>query len=298
MKLNSFFKNSFSGYISVEDGSEIYFCTNKPHSTFENNEKVLVFNYGLVCSNEHWRYQLPYFDSLGYDIVIHDYRFHFQSKGRGGLSNCTFYNISSDLNNILNHLKVSSTVLLGHSMGVNICLEFAKNFPDKVTKMILMSGTVFPPHDVMFDTNAMEIITPLLADLKSKAPAVFDLIWRTSHLNPLAVKLTHDGGFNKDQVPEEMIKVYLEKVGELSVDLFLQLFSEMKKHNIISSLSNINIPSLIMGGDKDKVIPNHLQRILVDHLENSEMYIVKNGSHVPQWDFPETVNEVILDYLS
>ncbi len=296
--MNTFFKNSFSGYISVDDGSEIYYCTNKPHSTFEKRKNVLVFNYGLVCSNEHWRFQLPYFDSLGYDIIIHDYRFHFQSKGRGGLSNCTFYNISSDINSILEHLKVNSTILLGHSMGVNICLEFAKNFPDKVEKMILMSGTVFPPHDVMFDTNAMEIITPLIADLKNKAPAVFDLIWRTSHLNPLAVKLTHDGGFNKTQVPEKMIKVYLEKVGELSVDLFLQLFSEMKKHNIISSLSNINTPTLIMGGDKDKVIPNHLQRILVDHLENSEMYIVKNGSHVPQWDFPETVNEVILDYLS
>ena len=102
----------------------------------------------------------------------------------------------------------------------------------------------------------------------------------------------------QDQVPEEMIKIYLEKVGELSVDLFLQLFSEMKKHNIISSLGQINTPTLVMGGDKDKIIPNHLQRILLDHLKNAEMYIVKNGSHVPQWDFPETVNEVILDYLN
>lgn len=296
--MNHFFKNSFSGYLTVEDGSEIYFCTNKPHDSFEKKENVLVFNYGLVCSNEHWRYQLPFFDSLGFDIIIHDYRFHFQSKGRGGLTNCTFYNIAQDLNSIMDHLKVKSAALLGHSMGVNICLEYVKYFPSKVTKMVLMSGTVFPPHDVMFDSNAMEIITPLLADLKKKAPAVFDLIWRTSHLNPLAVKLTHDGGFNTNHVSEELIKVYLEKVGELSIDLFLQLFSEMKKHNIISSLSNIKTPSLIMGGDKDKVIPNHLQRILVEHLKNSEMYIVKDGSHVPQWDFPNTVNEVILDYLS
>lgn len=296
--MNSFFKNSYSGYVTVEDGSEIYFCTNKPHSSFNEKNNVLVFNYGLVCSNEHWRYQLPFFDNLGFDIVIHDYRFHFQSKGMGGLSNCTFYNISKDLDNVLENLGVKSSILLGHSMGVNVCLEYVKNYPKKTNKMILMSGTVFPPHDVMFDSNAMEIITPLLSDLKKKAPAVFDLIWRTSHLNPLAVKLTHDGGFNKSQVPEEMIKVYLEKVGELSIDLFLQLFSEMKKHNIISSLSNINTPSLIIGGDKDKVIPNHLQRILVEHLANSEMYIVKNGSHVPQWDFPETVNEVILDFIN
>ncbi len=282
----------------MEDGSEIYFCTNRPHKEFKNKRNVLIFNYGLVCSNEHWRYQLPYFDKLGFDIIIHDYRFHFQSKGKGGLTNCTFQKIANDLDSIINFLAPQSSILIGHSMGVNICLEYVKQHAEKVSKMVLMSGTVFPPHDVMFDTNAMEIITPLLADLKNKAPGVFDLIWRTSHLNPLAVNLTHDGGFNKSQVPKEMIKIYLEKVGELSVDLFLQLFNEMKRHNIISSLSQIKIPTLIIGGDKDKVIPNYLQRILLDHLDAAEIYIVKDGSHVPQWDFPETVNEIMLDYFT
>ncbi|MBH47968.1 MAG: hypothetical protein CME71_07325 [Halobacteriovorax sp.] len=293
----SFFKNSHSGYHDVRDGSQIYFCTNFPHKDFAKQDKVLVFNYGLVCSNEHWRYQLPYFDELGYKILIHDYRHHFMSKGAGGLSTCTFKNIASDLKEVISLLDIRSSILLGHSMGVNVCLEYARLWPDDVHSMILMSGTVFPPQDVMFDSNAMEILTPLLTELKGKAPGVFDLIWRTSHLNPLAVMMTHDGGFNKEKVNAEMIKLYLEKVGELSVDLFLQLFSEMKKHNIISSLGNIDVPSLIIGGDKDKVIPNYLQRILVDHLKNAEMYIVKDGSHVPQWDFPHTINEVISDFI-
>lgn len=295
--MTSFFKESYSGYHEVRDGSQIYFCTNQPHTSFKDCQDVLVFNYGLVCSNEHWRYQLPFFDELGYKVLIHDYRFHFKSKGTGGLSTCTFSNIAADLKEVITQLEIKSTKQIGHSMGVNICLEYAKMWPKEVTQMILMSGTVFPPQDIMFDTNAMEIITPLLTDLKNKAPGIFDLIWRTTHLNPLAVKITHGGGFNTDQVSEDMIRLYLEKVGELSADLFLQLFAEMKRHNIISSLGNIEVPTLIMGGDKDKVIPNYLQRILLDHLQNAEMYVVKDGSHVPQWDFPHTVNEVIYDFI-
>lgn len=282
----------------MRDQSEIYFCTNRPHQEFENQKDVLIFNYGLVCSNEHWRYQLPFFDKLGFKILIHDYRFHFSSKGKGGLSTCTFKNIAADLKEIFDHLKIKSAHQIGHSMGVNVCLEYARHWPQDMQKMALISGSVFPPHDVMFDSNVMEIVTPLLSDLKSKAPGIVDLIWRSTHLNPLAVKLTHQGGFNQQQVSSDLIKLYLEKVGELSADLFLQLFNEMKRHDIITHLDHIKTPTLIMGGDKDKIIPNYLQRILYENLENSEMYVVKEGSHVPQWDFPDTVNEVILDYLT
>lgn len=294
----NWFEHSHSGYLTVRDGSEIYFCTNKPHAEFIDATDVLVFNYGLVCSNEHWRHQLPFFDKLGYKVLIHDFRYHFKSKGTGGLGSCTFKNIAADLKEVCDHLGIKKTSQIGHSMGVNVCLEYARNWSSELNNLVLISGTVFPPQDVMFDSNIMGIVTPLLADLKSKAPSVFDLIWRTSHLNPLAVKLTHRGGFNQQQVPPEMIKVYLEKVGELSVDLFLQLFSEMKQHNIITELGNIKTPTLIMGGDKDQIIPNYLQRILIEHMPNADMYVVKDGSHVPQWDFPQTVNNVIYDFIA
>ena len=49
----------------------------------------------------------------------------------------------------------------------------------------------------------------------------------------------------------------------------------------------------VIGGDKDKVIPNYLQEILQTRLRNSKLYIVKNGSHVPQVDFPKNINERI-----
>src|SRR5690606_38756252 len=191
---NNWFKHSHSHYLKVRDQSEIYFCTNRPHAEFIDAENVLVFNYGLVCSNEHWREQLPYFDKLGYKILIHDFRHHFKSKGSGGIQTCTFNNIASDIKEIIDYLKIKSTNQLGHSMGVNICLEYAKLWAEDVKKMLLIPGTVFPPQDVMFDSNIMEIVTPLLSDLNVRAPAVFDLIWRTSHLNPLAVMLTHAGG--------------------------------------------------------------------------------------------------------
>lgn len=289
-------KDSLTNYYKTPDGEQIFYTTNFDPSS-ESNEQIIVFNYGLVCSNHHWSPQIEYFDSIGKKILIHDYRGHFHSTGDHKIENITFHNITSDLHGLLEKLKIKNVVMLGHSLGVNICLEFAKRFPEKVHKQILISGTSVPVFNVMFNTNLIDQIKPLLTKLFSSYPDAFNTFWKYSGWNPIIKKIIHAGGFNVDQVSDEFIEIYLNKIGQLGPDLFFQLFNEMNKHNILASVNNIKIPTLVMGGDKDKVIPNYLQRLLNKNLPDSKLYIVKNGSHVPQIDFPEYVNERILFFL-
>ncbi|MCR9205854.1 MAG: alpha/beta hydrolase, partial [Halobacteriovoraceae bacterium] len=163
--------------------------------------------------------------------------------------------------------------------------------------MVLISGTVLPPQDILFNTNWMDIIQPILETLLNKYPKLYKNIWKTGHLNPLATHLVHQGGFNTKKVPKDFIEFYLKKIGELSPEVFFQLLKQMKNHDIISRLEHIHTPALVMGGDKDQVIPNFLQNIISDSLPNARLYIIKDGSHVPQVDFHETVNERILIFV-
>ena len=71
----------------------------------------------------------------------------------------------------------------------------------------------------------------------------------------------------------------------------------MRAHKIVNHLGEIKIPSLVMGGDLDSVIPYFLQQTLYHQLPNAEIYLIKDGSHVPQVDFPESVNERILLWI-
>jgi pimeloyl-ACP methyl ester carboxylesterase len=176
-------------------------------------------------------------------------------------------------------------------MGVNICLEMAKRKTELVKSMILISGTVMPVNDVMFHTNIMEHLKPILHYGLSKYPKFYKQFWKLSGWNPLAKKLVHLGGFNTKEVPMEFIEIYLNRLGQLGPELFFHLLDEMSRHDIITHLSKITQPTLIVGGDNDKVIPNYLQKGLGQMILNSQIYIVKNGSHVPQVDFPELVNE-------
>lgn len=262
-----------------------------------SDKPVLVFNYGLVCNVEHWKHQLEYFDKLGFPIVFHDYRFHFKSGSTGTIRDCRFDFMVQDIEELCDHLNLNSVVMLGHSMGVNICLEFAYQLPSRCQALVLISGTVLPPQGIMFETNYMEFISPILQTLLERFPTPFQMIWKTGYQNPLATYLTHKGGFNVEKTPVEFVKTYLQRIGELKPELFFQLLEEMRNHKIINVLEEIKCPCLVMGGDKDSVIPFFLQETLESKLPNSDLYMIKDGSHVPQVDFPDSTNERILAFL-
>lgn len=283
-------------YFEVEDGVSIAYTTNFEAEDFNEDDILFVFNYGLVCSNEHWKYQVPYFDSNDIKILLHDYRFHHNSTGNDSVTSCTFDNISTDINKLVNHLGARKVLMLGHSMGVNISLEFAKRYPDMALGLVLISGTVVPPQNVLLDSNLADALLGYIKQLKITYPRIFEAYWTTQHINPLVFAAVHRGGFNIRRVSEDFVYSYIKNLSVLCPDLFFQLMDEMRDHNIANYVENMDTPALVIGGDQDHVIPSYLQRGLHDALKCSELYIVKDGSHVPQADFPSSVNERILQF--
>lgn len=287
------FKHHFH---KTRDSEQIFYSTN--YDTQKIKDGILVFNYGLVCSNFHYKFQIEYFHSLGYPIIIHDYRGHYQSSGKENLEELTLKNIAYDLNEILDKLEVKSCHLIGHSMGVNVCFEYAKYFQNRLTSMTLISGTLIPVHNIMLNTHITGPINTVMEAVLEKFPGEFKKLWKYTGWNPIVRKLVLQGGFNTKQVGDDFIETYLNKLGQLGPDLFIQLINQMQQHDLLAFIHKIKTPCLLIGGNRDKVIPNFQQRMLDEKLENSEMYMVHEGSHVPQVDFPEMVNERIELYLS
>ncbi len=290
------FKTNEANFFKTDDHEQIFYLKN--FNSYDESKKTIVFNYGLVCSNHHWRYQVDYFDERGYQILMHDYRGHFQSSGKNDLKKITFPQMAKDLGDLCGFLGIKKAYMLGHSMGVNITLQMAKDYPELVQGMVLISGTFMPVNDIMFDSNIMEFVSPLLEAATKKYPEFVAKIWTSSGMNPLVKHIIHTTGFNKAKVSKEFIEIYLNRVGQLGPEIFFQLFNEMTRQNITASLDRMRMPALVIGGEKDNVIPNHLQRTLASILPNSQTYFFVNGSHVPQADYPELINERINLFIS
>ena len=289
-------KQNYNNFLKTSDGEQIFHTTNFPPGTIHEN--VLVFNYGLVCSNHHWIKQIEYFDNLGLPILLHDYRGHFQSSGISDIKKITFEQIASDIKELLDFLGLKNSILLGHSMGVNVCLEFAKNWGESHLKsMILISGSIVPVHDIMMNTHLTGAVKPLLFSILKKFPREFNAFWKYGGWTSIIQKVIHAGGFNITQVSDEFIEIYLNKIGQLGPELFFQLIDEMQRHDIMAHTSQIHVPTLVVGGNQDKVIPNYLQKLMCSKLEGAQIYTIHEGSHVPQVDFPKMINQRIQFFL-
>lgn len=286
----------FHRFFETKDGVKIFYITNT--KDLDPDRPLLIFNYGLVCNTTQWDKQYEYFEKKGFQVLLHDYRCHHQSSCTKNMEGLTFKRICQDINELVRHLKMKKVILFGNSMGVNVSLEYMRMYPKKTAGAVLISGSVKPADSGLHDTNIIAYIIPYVEMIRKKLPRVFNTVWKTCFFNPLIIKGTLDQGFNKTKIPEEVIVHYLKKISNLSPDVFFQLFKETNYHNIGSYLKKIKVPVLIIGGNKDKVIPPAFQRIMYKEIKNSEIYIMKEGSHMPHMEFPRKINNRILDFIN
>ncbi len=120
------------------------------YRTFGNGETITVVH-GLFGMSDNW---LSFAKKMAIHFKVHllDMRNHGNSPHD---KRHTYRAMSSDIANFLNEHKIDKTVLVGHSMGGKACLEFARHFPEKVAKLIIVdiSPSAYPFYAASSDKN-------------------------------------------------------------------------------------------------------------------------------------------------
>ena len=127
-------------------------------------DQTIVFQHGFAGVAESWEYQLAHF-AYQYRVVAPDLRGHGQSDAPH--SAYSMAELVEDMNDVINALEVPEKfVLVGHSFGGSICIEYALRYPERIGKLILVA-------------TAGEYPLPKIASLLFQIPVHFALpFWR------------------------------------------------------------------------------------------------------------------------
>jgi long-chain acyl-CoA synthetase len=130
----------------------------------ESAEKAIIFLHGYAGCAETWEYQINHF-AHQYRVIVPDLRGHGQSDAP--YTEYTMPELIADINAIANHLKLPEKfILVGHSFGGSICIEYAAAHPERLEKLVLIA-------------TAGEYPLPKSASMLSRVPvAVFRPFWR------------------------------------------------------------------------------------------------------------------------
>ena len=104
----------------------------------QNVENTILFQHGFAGVAESWEYQLTHFANQ-YRVIAPDLRGHGQSDAPH--SSYSMPELVQDMYDVIQTLNVPEKfVLVGHSFGGAICVEFANAYPERIAKLVLVAS--------------------------------------------------------------------------------------------------------------------------------------------------------------
>ena len=276
--------------VARPDGAEI-------HVEIEGKGRsTLVLCDGLACDGFAWKYLLPALAE--HHRVIH---WHYRGHGQSSLPPPgvapSIPQFADDLAAVLEAARVRSAVVVGHSMGVQLALEFHRLHPARTRALVLVSGSPGHPLDTFHDTTLLRRALPSLRKGAERFPRLAAAFTRVGVRTGLAMEVAMSTEVNASLLRRADLQPYFEHVERMDPRYFLRSMQAAAEHGAEDHLSAVDVPTLIVAGDRDRFTPTWLSRRMALEIPSAELFLVRGGSHTALLERPEEVNRAVLDFL-
>jgi len=276
-----------SGFIKTTDGTEIFYKDWGPKSA-----QPVVFHHGWPLSSDDWDTQMLFFLQNGYRVVAHDRRGHGRSSQVGIGNDMDHY--AADASAVVEHLDLRNAVHIGHSTGGGEVARYVAKFGQpqgRVAKAVLVSSV--PP--LMLKTAGNPDGTPI---------EVFDGFREALAANRAQFYIDVASGpfygFNRPgaKISQGIIENWWRQGmtgGALSHYEGIKAFSETDQTD---DLRAITVPTLVMQGDDDQIVPYRDASLLqIKLLKNGALKIYPGYPHGMLTSHADIINPDLLAFI-
>ena len=254
----------------------------------------VVLIHGFPLNGHSWEKQTAMLLDKGFRVIAYDRRgFGDSSQPSCGYDYDTF---AEDLDKLMTKLDLRDAVLIGFSMGTGEVTRYLSTFgSERVSKAILIG--VIPPFLLKTDDNPEGVDQSVFDGIKEAIVADRPSYFTTFLENFYNVDKLGGGILSTARITDEAVQVSwniavkASAVGTLKcVDTWLTDFRE--------DLPKINVPTLIIHGDDDRILPfESTAKRLPELIKNSRLVVIEGGPHAIIWTHADEVNPEILKFL-
>jgi pimeloyl-ACP methyl ester carboxylesterase len=237
---------------------------------------VVVLIHGLGADSHHWAANIDPL-SQNFRVIALDQIGYGQSDKP--LMRYTVENFADYLHGFLQALKIPKASLVGNSLGGWVALEFALRHPQMVEKLVLVDAAgLHPAAALKMPEGGRPPITPV------NWRWFFDLMeanqeWATTDLGANAFQRHLQNG-----------DTYT--VASSVAEMITGREFEDKK------LGNVHVPTLIIWGRDDVLIPLAMGEQLRHGIPGSQMIVIDGTGHIPMVGKPAEFNEAVSKFLN
>ena len=241
-------------------------------------ETIVLIN-GLADDLETWAFQVDDLLAAGYRVL------RFDNRGIGASSKpagpYTSRMLADDAKALVDSLGITDFHLMGVSMGGMIAQEYALAYGSDLRSATFACTYAAPGPfcSRMFDMWAG--MAPVLG---------VPYVMRDVTLWAFTVPFFEQRGTELAEFETAMR--YMDQ----PVHAYLAQLAVIQQHDTTSRLGQIAVPTLVLAGEQDILIPVSLSRRLHEHIPGSR-WATTRGGHACLWEHPAEFNQTFLDFV-
>lgn len=246
-------------YLDIGENRIHYISIESINKSMGEGENVF-FLHGLGGNIYNWAYQTKYFSETN-NVVSLELPGHGRSAGKGG-STIEYY--TELIRQFFDVMELDNLVIVGHSMGGVVSLDFSFKFPERVKALVLVATSA-----------KFDIPTQKLMELKNDMESIF-------------------GSLEK---AKDKMKDIDERLVTNDMMVLLGDVMAIKKYDGVSHLSELKMPSLVVAGADDILAPVSYSEQLHANIKNSEFRVIENAGHMVMVEAHQEFNAVLEEFL-
>jgi pimeloyl-ACP methyl ester carboxylesterase len=246
----------------------------------ESSKEFVTFIHGAGGSSSIWFKQMRAFRAH-FNVLLIDLRGHGKSKSNfyQKFRSYNFDIVREDVIQVLDHLKIESTHMIGISMGTIIIRDIAEHHPKRVKSLILGGAVMkinFRGQFLMNAGNLLKSVVPYMLLYKLFA---YVILPRKQHSTSRNIFIRE-----ARKLDQKEFKRWFALVAE--VNPLLKFFR----------LNAIKAPSLYVMGEEDYMFLPSIQKLVEEH-RNAFLHIIPECGHVVNIDQPQVFNEKSIGFI-
>ena len=268
--------------IITKDGTEIHY---KDMGTGQ----PIVFHHGWPLSGDDWDTQMLFFLEQGYRVIAHDRRGHGRSSQATNGNDMDTY--AADVAALASRLDLREAIHVGHSTGGGEAARYVARYgAGRVAKLVLIGAV--PPLMARTPANPGGLPIEVFDDLRTQLAA-----GRSSFYWNFPVPFY---GFNRTGAPlSEPIRLNWWRqamMGDAKAQYdCIKAFSET---DFTDDLRGIDVPTLVMHGDDDQIVPIADSAMLsAKLLENATLKVYEGFPHGMCTTHADAINRDLLEFF-
>ncbi|PFE04868.1 alpha/beta hydrolase [Bacillus cereus] len=248
----------------------------------KEDRPTFVLVHGFLSSSFSYRRLIPLLTKEGTVVAL-----DLPPFGKSDKSNhftYSYHNLATIIIDLVEHLALQNIVLVGHSMGGQISLYVNRIRPDLITKTILLCSSSYLTRAKF----------PLI--YTSYLP-FFHLYVKNWIIRRGIVHNLMNVVYDHSLIDDEMMEGYSAPFYDNRIFPALTRMIRDREGDLSSAeLRKIETPTLLIWGEKDRVVPVHVGQRLHEDLPNSTFISYENAGHLLPEEKPQHVYEEIVAF--